>query len=92
MFGAPGMDHLFEPCLGGMAVVLEVKGALRLFFVVDFAGVPVSLFGHALGAPAGPNAELGVAEPVWTAVMLQGVPRRLKGPCGMRRGGSGDGK
>src|ERR1700722_8960788 len=52
-------------------VMIEVILVLPLPLDVDIPRVPVSGFGHALGAPMSPDAELGVAIPVRRFVLEQ---------------------
>ena len=55
-------------------MVFVVVGA----FLVHVSRIPIALTRHSLGAPVGPDAELGVAEPVRTAILLERFPGRLE--------------
>src|ERR1700761_8374985 len=57
-----------------MAVFLHMETVGFIALLVHPPGVPVSMFGLALRSPMGPDAELGIAEPVWHAVLFQGFP------------------
>ena len=58
---------------------------------VHVLGVPVALHRHGLRSPVGPDAELGVAEPVGALVLLERVQLALERPVrNLRRLGRGD--
>ena len=57
--------------------------------LVEFAGVPVALPRHGLRPPVGPDAELGVAEPVGILVLLEQLVGGLEFPCGDGEVGDG---
>ena len=72
---------VFESDFRGMTVGLDVIVVGGVALDVHAAGIPVALLRHALRGPVGPDAELGVAEPVRRPVLrLQGLPTRLKRP------------
>ena len=60
--------------------MLQVVLVLFVPLDVHVAGIPVALFGHALGSPHGPDAEFGVAEPVWALYCFSESQSGLKLP------------
>ena len=82
VLGLPEIVEFHEAELGGVAVGLDVVVVLAAALDVHVAGVPVALLGNALGGPVGPDAELGVAEPVGRGA----CDERL--PCGLEWAGS----
>ena len=81
-----------------MAVTGKVIGVIRFILLrhgsfpqihvagtdVEFPGIPVAVLGHSLRPPVRPEAELGIAEPLGIAVLLQRLVGRLKAPRGDR--------
>ena len=76
----PGVDHILETNFRLMTEILLVPFILRMALDIHVARVPIALLRRRLRTPVCPDAELGVAEPVWRPVLLEGVPRRLKRP------------
>ena len=85
LLGLPQGDDVLVAELRGVAVMLEVVLVVLAALLVHAAGVPVAVHGHGLRTPVGPDAELGVAEPVRTLVLLERIHRRLERPVGNRR-------
>lgn len=69
----------------------DVEEVLGFSFHVHIAGVPVAVFGLALGAPVSPEAELGVLEPFGGFVLFEGVPGGLEFSGGHGFGVGADG-
>ena len=82
LLGLPQGDDVLVAELRRMAVVCQVILVVLVALLVHAAGVPVAVHGHGLRSPVGPDAELGVAEPVGTLVLLQRVHGRLERPVG----------
>ena len=80
LLGLPQRDDVLIAELRGMPVVFHVILVVARAFDVHVAGVPVAAHGNGLRPPVRPDAELRVAEPIGTLVLLQGFPRRLKRP------------
>ena len=75
--GLPEVVDLHEADLRRVAVRLHVIVVGRVALQIHPARVPVTLLGHALRRPVGPDAELGVPEPLGHPVVLrQRIPRR----------------
>ena len=90
-FSFPEVVDLHEAEFGWVTVFLDMGGVLAVALDVHVAGIPVAGLGLALGRPVGPNAELGVAEPVWDFVtFLEGFPRRFEGSIGDNAGSGGE--
>jgi len=91
LVGLPKVVDLHEAGGGGVAVGLEVVLVLGVALEVHLTGVPVALLGDALRGPVGPDAELGVTEPVGRFVGAEGGPGGFEGAAGdvAGRGGGG---
>ena len=77
VFGVPLVggeegDEVFVADLGLGAEAFEVVVVLVGAFDVHVAGVPVAVADGGLGTPVGPDAELGVGEPVGCGVGAEG--------------------
>ena len=62
--------------------MLAVVGVMFVAFFVHAARVPITVHGNGLGAPVGPDAELGVAEPFRNLVLFEGSQVRGERPRG----------
>jgi len=82
LVGLPEVVDLHEAGGGGVAVGLEVVLVLGVALEVHLAGVPVALLGDALRGPVGPDAELGVTEPVGRFIGAERGPGGLEGAGG----------
>ena len=80
VLGLPQRNDLFVAVLARMAVVLQVMLVVAVARLVHAPGVPVAVQRHRLRSPVGPDAELGVAEPLGTLVLLEGFPLAGKRP------------
>ena len=78
LLGLPQRDDVLVAELGRVAVMLEVILVVAAALLVDAAGVPVAIHRHGLRTPVGPDAELGVAEPVRALVLLERFHRGLE--------------
>ena len=88
--GGEEMDEVLVADLGLRAEALEVVVVLLGAFDVHVAGVPVAVADGGLRTPVGPDAELGVGEPVGRGVGLEGgagVGVGAGGEAEGRRGG-----
>jgi hypothetical protein len=65
-----------------MAVGFQMVLVLAAAFHVHIAGVPVAGADGGGGSPVRPDAELGIAEPLWTGVGIEGVAGGLKRALG----------
>ena len=74
----PQRDDVLVAELRRMPVVLEVILVMLVARLVHAAGVPVAVHRHGLRSPVRPDAELGVAEPVGTLVLLERIHVRLE--------------
>ncbi len=87
LVGGEEVDEVFVADFGlraeALAVVLVLVGA----FHVHVAGVPVAVADGGLRAPVGPDAELGVGEPVGRGVGAEGGAG-----VGVGAGGDGEGR
>ena len=77
----PKWEHVFPTMLRWVAVVLEVVLIVVtvVVFRIHVARVPIAIHRHRLRSPVGPDAELGVAEPVGAFVLGEGILRGLEG-------------
>jgi hypothetical protein len=73
LLGLPQRDDVLPPALRGMAVPLEMVLVLLVPLPVHVPRVPVPEHRDRLRTPVRPEAELGVAEPLGTAVPDEGV-------------------
>src|SRR5580693_4247272 len=71
--------EVFEAEARRVTVVVELIFVLAMAFDVHLAAVPVAGLGNALGAPVGPDAELGVLIPLGGFVLQQRFPGGLIG-------------
>ncbi len=78
LLGLPQRDDVLVAELRGVTVMLQVILVMLAALFVDAAGIPVAVHRHGLRAPMGPDAELGIAEPIRTLVLFERVHRRLK--------------
>ena len=62
--------------------MLQVILVVLVARLVHAAGVPVAVHRHGLRPPVGPDAELGVAEPLGTLIFFKRFRRWLKGAFG----------
>ena len=72
------MDHVLETVGRGVAVFGEVGFVIGIAREVHAACVPIAVFGFALRAPVGPDAEFGVAKPIGCLVVGEGIPIRFE--------------
>ena len=76
----PQRDDVLVAELRRMAVVLQVILVMLVARLVHAPRVPVAVHRHRLRSPVRPDAELGIAEPVGTLVLLQRIHVRLERP------------
>ena len=74
LLGLPERDDVLVAELRRMAVVRDVILVVRAALLVHLPGIPVALHRHRLRSPHRPDAQLGVAEPFGTPVLLQRFP------------------
>ena len=69
LLGLPQVADVLVAELRGVAVVLDMVLVIAAALLVHVEGVPIALFGLALGTPVGPDAEFCVAEPLGALVL-----------------------
>ena len=79
LVGLPGGDDVFESEFRRMPVVLDVILVLPLALDIHVSRVPVAAFSGRLRSPMGPDAELGVAEPVRNFIRFKRFAGSLEG-------------
>ena len=68
VFGLPVTAQLFQ------AIVLTMVFTLPLTLEIHVPGIPVACLGLTLRSPVGPDAELGILEPLRTLPLSQALP------------------
>jgi hypothetical protein len=70
MLGMPDIIDIFEAEFGGVPIVVYMVVVLVITRYVHVSSIPIPAFGLALGAPMGPDAELGILEPLGALVIF----------------------
>src|SRR5205807_4958419 len=68
LLGPPERDDVLVAEHRGVAIVLQMVLVVLVAWLVQAAGIPVAVHRNGLRAPVRPDAELGIAEPLWPSV------------------------
>ena len=77
VLGFPLMGQVFESHFRRMVEMLEMIFVLARTLFIHIMRIPVSILGNTLRSPVRPDAELGIAEPLWRFKFLERTPGGL---------------